>query len=240
MNRHPADGGYTLVLVIIFITVMNIAVAAALPLWSTVIRREKEEELVFRGMQYAEAIRVFRARHGRLPNRLDELIKVHPRALRQLWVDPMTGEQDWVLILSTAAGKNTRGRNLRGGQHPGNTPPPAPPEGEESPKGPDGKPLALGPIRGVHSRSTEQSKRLFFGRDRYDQWQFSIDLLTSIGDAPADPSKGTSRRKGQALRLSIRHIGRPLPGGLGGNAGSGLAPSAMKTTNPSGKRGRSR
>jgi hypothetical protein len=32
---------------------MNIMVAAAIPLWRTAIRREKEEELIFRGFQYA-------------------------------------------------------------------------------------------------------------------------------------------------------------------------------------------
>ena len=47
-GRH-AEAGYNLVVLIVAITVLNIAVAAVLPLWSTAIRREKEEELVFRG-----------------------------------------------------------------------------------------------------------------------------------------------------------------------------------------------
>jgi len=46
-----------------------------------VIRREKEEELVFRGLQYAEAIRVFQNRFQRPPIRLQELIEVEPRSM---------------------------------------------------------------------------------------------------------------------------------------------------------------
>ena len=58
------EAGYNMVILVIAITVLNIVVAAMLPLWSTQIQREKEEELVFRGFQYAEAIRVF---HAALP-----------------------------------------------------------------------------------------------------------------------------------------------------------------------------
>ena len=50
--------GYNIVILAVAITVLNILVAKALPLWSHVIQREKEEELIFRGLQYAEAIRI--------------------------------------------------------------------------------------------------------------------------------------------------------------------------------------
>ena len=62
-------------MVVMLITVLNIVVAIALPLWSGMIRRDKEEELISRGLQYAEAIRVFQRRFGRLPVQLDELSK---------------------------------------------------------------------------------------------------------------------------------------------------------------------
>ena len=48
-----------MVVLIVAITVLNIMVAAMLPLVSTADPRDKEEELIFRGFQYAEAIRVF-------------------------------------------------------------------------------------------------------------------------------------------------------------------------------------
>jgi type II secretory pathway pseudopilin PulG len=66
-RRIRPGGGYTLVAVVIIFTVMTILVAAVLPSWTAMIQRDKEEELVFRGLQYAEAIRVFQVRFGRYP-----------------------------------------------------------------------------------------------------------------------------------------------------------------------------
>ena len=76
MRRRRRSRGYNLVAVVMLVTVLNVLVAAALPLWSTAIRRDKEEELISRGLQYAEAIRIFQKRFGRLPNRLPELLEV--------------------------------------------------------------------------------------------------------------------------------------------------------------------
>ena len=78
-GRGNSDAGYNLVMLMVLVTVLNIAVAASLPAWSAVIRRDKEEELIFRGLQYAEAIRVFKQRFQRDPVRLEELIEVAPR-----------------------------------------------------------------------------------------------------------------------------------------------------------------
>ena len=64
-RRLRRQSGYTLVVCAVTVTVLSIAVATALPLWSAQIRREREEELIFRGLQYAEAIRVFQKRFGR-------------------------------------------------------------------------------------------------------------------------------------------------------------------------------
>ena len=65
MAEISAKQPFTAVVLIVVITLMHIALAAALPKWSTAIQREKEEEAIFRGLQYAEAIRVFKARFGR-------------------------------------------------------------------------------------------------------------------------------------------------------------------------------
>ena len=91
-RRIRPGGGYTLVALVIIFTVMTILLAAVLPSWTSMIQRDKEEELVFRGLQYAEAIRVFQVRFGRYPIRLEELIEVRPRCIRQLWKDPMNDD----------------------------------------------------------------------------------------------------------------------------------------------------
>jgi type II secretory pathway pseudopilin PulG len=98
------EEGYNLVILMVLVTVMNVAVAVTLPSWSKWAQREKEEELIFRGLQYAEAIRVFQTRHGRPPNTLEELIEVEPRSIRQLYPNPMTENGKWGLLVQAQPG----------------------------------------------------------------------------------------------------------------------------------------
>lgn len=109
-RARRGEEGYNLIILMVLVTVMNIMVAAALPSWSHFAKREKESELIFRGMQYAEAIRIFQQRHGRLPIRLEELIEVEPRSIRQLYSDPMSEVGRWGLLIQ-AAQPAGRGRN---------------------------------------------------------------------------------------------------------------------------------
>lgn len=111
MVRPPraAGSGFSLVILVVLAVVLQVMIAAALPMVSTQMKRDKEEELIFRGLQYAEAIRVFQARNGRYPVSLEELIKIHPRAARQLWPDPMTEDGRWGLIYASAPGQGIGG-----------------------------------------------------------------------------------------------------------------------------------
>ncbi len=188
VGARPAEAGYNLVVLIVAITVLNVLVAAMLPLWSTAIRREKEEELAFRGFQYAEAIRVFNQRFQRYPNKLEELIEVKPRCIRQLWKDPMTEDGRWGLIFQNLQPPPQSPQNPEGGgaQMPG--------EGEEGDEngrpqlGPGkGETVQVGPIIGVHSKSGKKSFLVLFGRERYDEWQFTDALLPGGGSQPGRP-----------------------------------------------------
>lgn len=181
MERRPSPGphrhreaGYSLVVLAVAVTVMTALLAAALPYWSRAIQREKEEELIARGLQYAEAIRVFRNRFGRLPLRLEELIEVEPRSIRKLWKDPMTEDGMWALIFEGGNAPPAQGGDT------GN-----PPENGED-GDPNGRPLTalggtgevtIGPIAGVRSRSTEESIKVFFGRQTHAEWHFTYVLF---------------------------------------------------------------
>ena len=79
-------GGYTLVALLVGMTVASILIASVLPLASAQAQRDKEAELIFRGLQYAEGIRVFRRRFGRYPSSLGERAEV--TALMGEGVDP--------------------------------------------------------------------------------------------------------------------------------------------------------
>ncbi|MEO7793978.1 MAG: hypothetical protein ABIV06_04335 [Thermoanaerobaculia bacterium] len=201
-TARSGAGGYSLVMVVMLITVMNIVVAIALPLWSGMIRRDKEEELISRGLQYAEAIRVFQRRFGRLPVQLDELVKVEPRSIRRLWEDPITGKADWILILEGAPPRQgtidpTTGRPL-----PPGTPPP------QGPPGVDGEPppQPIGPIRGVRSRDDGEGFKVFLDQTSYSSWEFRSDIFNRFRAAPTE--NGIPRQ-------SALTIGRPFRYGNG-------------------------
>ena len=229
-RRMPRSGGaetgYTLVAMVVIFTVLTIALAAAIPSWLSILKRHKEEELLFRGLQYAEAIRVFQLRFGRLPVRLEELIKVNPRCIRRLWKDPMTENGEWGLIFAQAGGAQSRHR--RGTPPQGVTPQAiapqdlTPPSGLPEPRsgrlggGADQQRVqAVGPILGVHSRSTESSMKLFFGAGQYSAWKFTADLLPVPVVVP-----GTENLP----RATSAWVGKPLPENLGPLQGGGLQP----------------
>ena len=162
--RGRGGAGYSLVVLIMAIAVLNIMIAAALPKWSEMIKRDKEEELISRGWQYAEAIRLFQRRFQRYPVKFDELIKAQPRCIRQLWKDPMTD-----------SGMGRRSSSTR--DRRSTCPAPEPPRGGAGPRPQSAANHQAGPIIGVRSRSHQQSLLLFFGHDHYDEWEFRVDLL---------------------------------------------------------------
>jgi type II secretory pathway pseudopilin PulG len=241
--QRRGEAGYNLVILIVAITILNIVLALSLPLWSTAIRREKEEELIFRGIQYAEAIRIFFNKYQQYPTRLEELLEREPRTIRQLWKDPMTEDGKWGLIFLGQQGQQPiqpPGQQGGGGlQRQPEGPDDGEGEGEdengrESPFGPrKGEEVAVGPIVGVYSKSGKESIMTFFGKGRYDEWRFTVDILTQqVANINRPP--GQQVGVGGGLTLSTRWLGRPLPyldqyqqipavnqppGGLGGPTG---------------------
>jgi type II secretory pathway pseudopilin PulG len=224
-----------MVMCMIAITVLNIMVAIALPMWSQEIQRDREEELISRGWQYVEAIRVFQNRFQRLPIRLEELMEVKPRSIRRLWKDPMT--DGTMQPIYQNEGQPIPGQpqpglpgqpdpNNPGGQRPGdpNSPngpngpngvPPDPnnPNPQNGPVDANGQPIAAGgPITGVRSRSTKKSILLFYGKEHYNQWRFTLDLMLQVRPAPGQPPQNPAPGGPSAgLNLSTRWLGRPSP-----------------------------
>ena len=85
------EHGYLMVALLVAMSIMAITMAAMLPAWSTMARREREAELVFRGEQYARAIRLFQQKFGgAFPPNVDAL--VNERVLRKKYKDPITND----------------------------------------------------------------------------------------------------------------------------------------------------
>lgn len=213
---RTGEAGYNMVMLIVALTILNIMVAAMMPLMSTEIQREKEEELIFRGFQYAEAIRIFKLRFQRFPNKLDELIEIKPRCIRQLWKDPMTKDGKWGLIFQ-GQGAPVNVQNPEGPRPPNVNP--QNPEGQpnngrddnglNTPK--QGDEVAIGPIVGVYSKSPKESHLVFYGHQRYDEWRFTVDLIPTGGQRrPVAPGIGDPSQGGILTSFSTRWLGRPM------------------------------
>jgi hypothetical protein len=87
---------------------MAIAAALAAPVLVTQGRREKEEELIWRGEQHVRAIRLFYRKVGRFPKSLEDLTKAQNgiHFLRKPYKDPMNKDTgDFRLIYVGAAGQ---------------------------------------------------------------------------------------------------------------------------------------
>lgn len=109
-NAVRGDGdeeGFTLIAVLILLAMMSAALAVVGDVWYMAQRREKEQELLFVGNQFRQALAQYSANatggSGRFPMTLEALLKDprYPntrRYLRKIYVDPMTGDTKWGLV----------------------------------------------------------------------------------------------------------------------------------------------
>ncbi len=106
--RPVRERGSALLIVVFFAALMIVAASAAVPSVLTQGKREKEEDLIWRGEQYARAVKLFYRKNGRFPTSMDELSKPQNdvRFLRRAYEDPMNTEDgSWRLIYIGANGQ---------------------------------------------------------------------------------------------------------------------------------------
>ncbi|HZQ68839.1 MAG TPA: hypothetical protein VFA68_10010 [Terriglobales bacterium] len=91
--RGRDQQGYMLLMMMLFVTLMAIAAAAAAPSLIFNIQRDREQELIHRGVQYSRAIRNYVKKFGKYPTRLEDLENTNNlRFLRKRYKDPITGK----------------------------------------------------------------------------------------------------------------------------------------------------
>lgn len=189
--RRPVvagDGGqrgFTLAAMMVIMAIMAIALTVAVQSVSFQKRRENEAELIFRGDQFVEGVRLFRAKYGRFPLTLDEMVKIKPRVLRKQWTDPITGKFDWVPVFFGQEGQQVAGGGVAGsGAGAAPTPTPTPPPSIFGSPNPT---AARGPIIGVRSPSCATSIKVYEGHDRYCDWKFIFDPQKKTSPGPPVP-----------------------------------------------------
>lgn len=203
--------GYTLAALMVFTTLVMIGLTVGFQLWSNRIQRENEEELIFRGQQYVEGIRLFQQRWGRPPTKLKELMDTGPgkrRCVRQLWKDPITNSDKWGLIFTggvkwpavaiPGGAEGEEGKPVQPGmpglpgQAAGGGMGTLPGSSIEikpfSLSGADGEAPA-GPIIGVFCTSPKESLRAYNGRRHYCEWDFSPQVPGMVVPPPPQQTK---------------------------------------------------
>jgi type II secretory pathway pseudopilin PulG len=172
-----APRGYVLIMLMFIVTVLAIGLMVAVPVWETQIKREKEEELIFRGNQYVEAVRIYQLKNpGRFPQELD--ILVEEKCLRRPYKDPMTPEGDWNLILQMPGVNVGRGPQAPRQRGPGVRPSQGQPTEPAAIQKIMVAPMnALSSIQnpqilGVVSSSDQKSIKIYNDQESYDMWLF--------------------------------------------------------------------
>jgi type II secretory pathway pseudopilin PulG len=198
-TTRSSQAGYTLVALMVGIAILTIVVAAVGPMVGTIMKREREQELIFRGRQYARAIAIFQRRFGRYPNQLKELSENRPRSIRKLWKEPMCNCDRWHLLIQNTpeavpaspptgptpagGGPVPPGQPARPGATSGSPNPTPTPSAMFTPLGGifgHGTNAPVGPIVGVRSEVHKEALNEWRGLKYYDQWRFIV------GDADRD------------------------------------------------------
>lgn len=210
----PGERGYAMAALLVGMSVMAVLMSALLPVWSQMATREKEDELIFRGKQYARAIGLWQRKYANTaPPTIDVLVE--QRFLRKKYKDPITNDDFQPLY----ANQRQQGISApTGAQRPGQQASttlstPAQQQTQPQPPGATGAAGGVqGGIIGVTSKSTESSIKVYNGRDKYNEWAFvyiqTAQQPTQLGGPGGIP--GGQQRPG----------GFGMPGATIGNTGN--------------------
>lgn len=200
-SSRRGERGFTLAAVLVILTVLAVVLAYSVPpLWSQIMGRERDRQTIFVMKQYARAIHEFQKKRGAPPASLEVLAEQkEPRVLRQLYVNPLSGKMDWIMIPAGAV--TIRPVTLPGAQPGGpstSTADDARPGQKPELPGVKGDPMQYrGPFIGVRPPQTGNSYLALNDATTYETWIYTTnelqqDLNAAQGLAPNQP--GIPRR----------------------------------------------
>jgi len=213
-QRGAGDRGFMMVAILIGLGVAAIMMSAALPAWRQQVQRTREEELIFRGEQYARAIVLYQVKNrGVLPQDIDTLVT--GKYLRKKWKDPVTGT-DFVPVGVGIVALPAAGQAVPVG---GLTPTPA---GSNQPNVNAGTSGNGQPgVSGVRSRSTATSIKIYQQQQQYNLWAFDATFAAQKMNVNLNALSGNQQGGQQGGRQGGG------PGGQPGGARGGQAPAGV-------------
>ena len=118
IKRRQGERGYIMMMLLLIIALMTIFAAAILPEITFEIKRDREEEMIHRGVQYSRAIRAYYKKFGRYPAKIEDLENTNQlRFLRKRYKDPLTNK-DFRLLHFGEAKLSLNGMGMIAGASP--------------------------------------------------------------------------------------------------------------------------
>lgn len=168
-RRPRRRGGFTYVVVLVWVALIGIGLAITGDVWRTTAQREREDELLFIGGEFRRALNAYYEGSSgakRFPPTLEALLRDERystvrRYLRKMYVDPMTGQAQWGVV-----------------------------------RRPDGAIVGVYSLSGARPLRTANfsaSEEEFAGKRSYTEWVFRADtpgmvMATPPTDAAAPPA----------------------------------------------------
>lgn len=191
MRRQSDPSGFVLLWLLFFLTAITVTLGVLIPTYWMQSRRDMEAELIFRGGEYARAIRKFHRRYGALPQTVDELVRGRDGvpSLRRRYRDPSSNEEFRPIYLNADG-------TLVNSIYP--TIQEARPIAAETAweraavlvdlAGPAEEPRLVG----VGSTTDEMAVKVYLDQDRYLRWEFIANLRGTRTSAPPTPGATTA------------------------------------------------
>ena len=227
------DRGYIMVVLLIAMAVTAIWMSAALPAWRQQAQRQREDDLIFRGEQYARAIVTYQKKNqGALPPNID--ILVTQRYLRKKWKDPVTGKDFAPVGVGLDPSMQPGGTGPRGAQPPvvpGQT---VTPGGAPGGRGPGGAQQASQGgnqppgVSGVRSLSTATSIKIYNNQQQHNLWEFDARRFYAQMSYNPNPQRGQQPPGAQPGRGVPDGRGSPAGGPRGGPGGGPVGPGLQR------------
>jgi hypothetical protein len=203
-KKRRGQEGYALTLVIFLLALIVIASAAAMPDILTNGRREKEEEMIWRGKQYVRGIRLYvryYQTHGgttRFPTSMEDLTKnkVGIRFMRQAYKDPVNPvDGSWRMIYVGPNGQLIGSLKSR----------PVLPDGQGSSA--SGSSGGFGSLFG--SSQAQSGSNSSFGSSSFGSSSFGNSSFNNGGNSNAANPQGQAAGQGAAGNLSSDTMSTP-------------------------------
>jgi hypothetical protein len=229
--RRRRDSGHLLLAILLMVALMTIALTYEAPRIVQQLKRDREEEMIHRGTEYARAVKKFYKKFGRYPTSLEQLENTNNiRFLRKRYKDPLTKDGKWTLLHYTdvasllvgAGGPGTPAAALggQGLQTPGSS---NSPFGSSSPATPGG--LGTSSLGGAQAGAGSQGSTFSLSAQ---QSQLGAGQQTTSGSSLGSGLGGASAPGSTSAGSSSTPTGSSSD--TGSSSGSGAGDSSSSST----------